>query len=1487
MELNHDNVTKVLSFASSFDNKSQQQEAERQLKQWEVQVGYHLLLQNIYTTQTEDLQIRWLATICFKNGIDKYWRSSRQHALTKEEKGQIILRALDSISEPNEQLIIQYADAIATIARFEYPNGWNIFENLISKLQKAVETEDVFTLKNTLVVMNLVIKIISSVRIGSSRKEMHTRSPEIVSILKQLYDQFFYMWTESANETLMRICYLCLKNLRRIMPEGIEQYHKNQVVSEFIESTIAHFQLLLSNKEKHSQGVIDKFVNSYSKLYISMLNYNPTSFILLKSSDEVIASNLLIINSQAQTIYEGDELYEKLALKSFSIMKRLTSFLFKKGALSLKQKSGKEDVHLAITKLNDRFFQTDDIIRLCDTITLWYMRLREQDLEAWKDEPEEWFNQELSSSWEFDIRASAENYFQDLIKYFPNQLTEYLLRKISKELKSDDVLTQDALLCSLQLSSYSIANNIDFNTVLQESLIPNCHNSNILQRRICLVISEWVGVQCSKESRKLIYEMLSRFIHLGDMVVKLSAVSCLKSLVDDWDFDKLDFAPFIESFLSSLLRLFEESTTTESKLFVMNTLSSIIEKCNPMIEHGVLLKILQLIPSYWESKDDGFILKSAILRMFKNLIVSMNEDSYHAVPLATELIRLTCTPESSLYSTTSEDGYEVWLILLQHLPTDVKDSEVKNLFKLVPSALLNSTEILPTILSIIRSYTLYMPELFVQDAPFEILAKYLNDMRDDSYDIFVILMEILIINPDDSIIRKMHLSGLLESMFRYGVNDENSLILTSRMFILFSRLTMSSYFREMIDEGVDVAFFTKWVKNLEYQNNARDKKINLIGLLNRIKNLPQNLKLDVIRKTLYFLEEHNEDNYGSCEHYKGHYLYSDIDEYSFLDSNIKAPYEKIRYQKLMDDFDYVFDNFEQLNNHIKDRNGELSQTAIGLSKLEFHKVNSNIQQLNQNTVATNKDVLALKNCIEKFILLIYSETIFDSRISWILITLYVNPFMRTHLLKEIKLLWPIYLKIRIETEDVISLNNLIHDALINSPSLSWLSSRVLLNLSDDNTLFTTIKKQINTKENLALFDHMINLNRSFSTIMNLIQLFTKLGLENIFLPNWTGPQINYIRSRNPNFKNLLQCSIKSNFESFNGKCLIQPIDYHLLNLWISSENSMICHYINLKAFDSYKTLPQNTIKLKFVTTGERKTRSMTQSVENYLKSFAARTCNGVDVENLTIDVTISETLHYNWMINYLKTFKKFKQSKITEIIESPEISKVPSTHEKLKVFEARSRKSTYKTKRSKRKRLASEWDLTSDIDSVDAIVDSSAKSTNFVENKKAESISERNSAGANYNLNYDLETQDDVGPEDTFLKKVMNESMSKPSIVKPKHVMSRAKTAPTNTPTNKVTTAADIYATPSITNIENSTIIDSQGSEIVKAPTRKKKRRVGRATTAYARTSTPVYTEPTEYINNTTEMVKFDDPINVMDESLQLFRSNLINKMKMNIVQMN
>lgn len=943
MELNYDNLLRVLTLANDSERNSYQQDAESQLKSWESHPGYHYLLQDIYLKTELPLQIRWLAIICFKNGIEKYWRSSRSNAISKEEKAQIRTKLFCVLHEKNNQLTIQNAHSTARIVRFDFPGEWpSLFDDITKNLEEFVfQKNDLISTNNLLIILNQIIKTVSMVRIGRARHAMQSKAPIIVPMLIKLYLKFFLEFTSTLNLGLMQICYLCLKNLRRLIPEGFEQPHKNQDIVEFLKITVEHLQALIMEHEKYSSDLLEKYGKCYSKLYVNLINNNPTSFILLPCSQDIMSTFLSLLELKAQDIYNSNEendFWETLALKGFTILKKMITYIYKKGAITLKQRNDKEEVQNAINKLSQKFFTANVVQHLCDLIINWYLRLKPSDLESWLLEPEEWCNEELSSSWEFQIRPCAENFYQDLIKYFKDDLSGFILNKLSNGLmnndSTDDILIKDSILCTFQLSASSIADNVDFDKLLQDILIPeglrnDLMDCKVLKRRICLIISEWALIKCSAESRVSIYKLLITFLQpdnkINDKVVKLTAIQTLRIVIDDWDFNKLDFQPFLQEFVGLSINILTEMNFTESKLYVLNTLAILIARFNPLIDHNTLIRILSVIPDYWNSSEseNESILKNSLLRILKNLVISLNDNSFETYSIAIPLIRNCCSENSDLYSLLSEDGYDLWLALLQYCPnSQVNNNEILRLSELLQYGLVNSTEILPIILSITRSYALISPDLFRGNLGlelFRILSGYVSNMRDDSFSIFISLMDVLFLREiqDESFVNILISSGLFNAMLNYSLDPNQSIVSANKMFLVFSRLAYKSgeAFLQILDHlSIDSSrFLDTWLEYYNRNGNPRNKKINLLGLLSLIsdaipkKNETVSLKFaDITKRVLLFLEEINETVDGNCMAYNQDFVYEDIDEYCYLDPNIKPHGEKIRYQNLLSENDPVY-----------------------------------------------------------------------------------------------------------------------------------------------------------------------------------------------------------------------------------------------------------------------------------------------------------------------------------------------------------------------------------------------------------------------------------------------------------------------------------------------------------------------------------------------------------------------------------------------------
>jgi hypothetical protein len=880
--MDYNTVLQVLTTASSPLRGSNQQAAESQLKAWEAEKGFHYMLQSVYINTQLSLQVRWLAVICLKNGIEKYWRPTRINAITKEEKLEIRKRIFDLLSESNNQLAIQNAHLVSRICRLDFPSEWpKLFEDLVSIIESCSNQLDnpisIVKLNNLMIMLNQILKILATVRIGKARIMMQTKAPIILPHLIKFYNLFFNKWINDNNNinsnanfdpTIMEVGYMLLKNIRRLIVDGYVYQNRDKQVQEFIELSLQQFQKLLILHETNKLDFLERYIKCFVKLYFNLVRENTCSFILLNCSKNILLTLLSLLQQKAELIYNleieanDSDFWEKIAIKSFTIMKIITNYTFKETNTNIvKQKNDKLEIQQSIELLKSNFFTLELIENLINLITNYYLKLRPADLESWTNDPEDWFNEEMSVNWEFQIRKCAENYFQDLSIHFNEYISQFIMNKIENLNTSNlDAITRDSILCIFELSSNSIKSKCDFNQMLINYFIPQAINNNdlvnskLIKRRVCLIINEWVDEKTDSEIRIKIYEFVSTLLSdsNNDAIIKLTAIQTLKYLIDDWEFRKRSFIPFTSNIIQQSLSLLNSSNTIECKTFILSFLSILIERNTPLIEDDVLIDIVKLIPILWENSNNPneMIIKNSLLRILKDLVNALNKNSYKIHEIVIPLIPYCCDPKSDYYSLLCEDGLELWSSIMKTidastiLSSKLLDSEM---LELLINALITFTEILPLILSIIRSYYLISFEIFNNNIGlkiFEILSGYLKTMRDDSVFLTSSIIEIAIMQKDTNTNKEIFYSNLIRSklfneMIEYLIRDTDSPYCEIKISLpmLHMMIDRSDLILENIGNAYE--FYILLTNLIKYAKNSFDpkiKKLFLIGLLSLYKN---------------------------------------------------------------------------------------------------------------------------------------------------------------------------------------------------------------------------------------------------------------------------------------------------------------------------------------------------------------------------------------------------------------------------------------------------------------------------------------------------------------------------------------------------------------------------------------------------------------------------------------------------------------------------
>jgi hypothetical protein len=104
----------------------------------------------------------------------------------------------------------------------------------------------------------------------------------------------------------------------------------------------------------------------------------------------------------------------------------------------------------------------------------------------------------------------------------------------------------------------------------------------ILRRRNAILLGQWISVKVSESNRPIVYQIFQHLLNkndpLNDLVVRITAGRQLKHIAAEWEFKAEHFLPMAPDTLSQLMALIEEVEMTDTKMSLLNTISTIVER---------------------------------------------------------------------------------------------------------------------------------------------------------------------------------------------------------------------------------------------------------------------------------------------------------------------------------------------------------------------------------------------------------------------------------------------------------------------------------------------------------------------------------------------------------------------------------------------------------------------------------------------------------------------------------------------------------------------------------------------------------------------------------------------------------------------------------------------------------------------------------------------------------------------------------------------
>ncbi|GAA5891120.1 hypothetical protein JCM6882_006430 [Rhodosporidiobolus microsporus] len=718
-------VLQALAFALSPDPQ-QRAHSGQLLQGWSTLPGYYSLLVEIFTARDGvDRNIRLQAAVQFKNGIEKYWRRTAINGLPPAEKDDIRPKLLQMVDEPDRALSKQIALSIAKIARIDYADGlWDALPHtLLSSLQTALThpTPSIgrLVLTRSLLFLHAAIKTLSSNRAPKGRGAMHRLANMLFAPLVQLHGQMLQQAVAklqseglaggAQGETEeMECALLAFKALRYLLLYGFGDPSLNAEPKGFFVSTLPTFQSLLTLRlqlvTSASQPVpetarlvlLTKHVNAYGKLYRSLMKQQMAQFEAMGVSEGIRTVFFQVVQGASEDVVgrvsdEPPAPYPtRLVVQALLIIKSLLGDWDGSSGVPPPPGFVQQFAELLITRL---------------------LPLRQEDLDAWEADPEDWMNEEEMERWEFELRPCAEHVLKALLSAFREELgpnMAALLQQVSQPQDMNGLLLKEAVYTAVGRSPSDLESAVDFQQWLAGTLTQECQGTDsayrIIRRRIAWLLGNWVSEDLAATSRTQIYTLLVHLLSRNpstDAAIRLTAARSLAKC-DTWDFDQQSFVPLLPRAIEEIVQLLSEVSLADSKMRLNQTLGVVIDRVGPHIA-PYAPQLAEILASLWAAADNNHFQTSVLVTMTK-LVEALDDQSQPLHPQACSIIQLSVDPSLPSHIYLQEDGLELWQVLLRR--SHSLSAEMLGLLPLLVSLIAAGTDVLPRCLAILESYLL-------------------------------------------------------------------------------------------------------------------------------------------------------------------------------------------------------------------------------------------------------------------------------------------------------------------------------------------------------------------------------------------------------------------------------------------------------------------------------------------------------------------------------------------------------------------------------------------------------------------------------------------------------------------------------------------------------------------------------------------------------------------------------------------------------------
>ncbi|XP_075905574.1 importin-11 [Nelusetta ayraudi] len=826
--------------------------AEEQLRQWETQPGFYSVLLNIFNNHMLDVNVRWLAVLYFKNGIDRYWRRVAPHALSEEEKTTLRAGLITNFNEPVNQIATQIAVLIAKVARLDCPRQW---PELIPILLESVKGHDGLQQHRALLTFYHVTKTLASKRLAQDRRLFQDLASGIYSFACSL-------WSHHTDCFLQQICtrdeatalsslertLLSLKVLRKLTVHGFQEPQQNAEVMGFLNAVFERLRQFLECRRQVGPDHIcreklEKTIILFTKVLLDFLESHPYPFIpLIQRSLEFAVSYVFTPVGEGVT-------FERFIVQCMNLIKMIVKNDAYKPAKNIEDSKPES---LEAHKIKTAFFTHPTLTEIGRRLVSHYLLLTEEELAMWEEDPESFAVEETGGdSWKYSLRPCTEVLFLDIFHNYSQTLTPVLLDMVQNLQGPSNVeepvqlLMKDAVYNAMGLAAYELFDNVDFDQWFKNQLLGelqvNHYRYKLIRRRVVWLIGQWIPVKFKSDLRPVLYEIILNLMQDPDLVVRIETATTLKFTVDDFEFRSDQFLPYLESIFGLLFKLLQEVTECDTKMHVLHVISCVIERVNTQIRPYVGC-LVQYLPLLWKQSEEHNMLRCAILTTLVHLVQGLGAESKNLYSFLLPVIQLSTDVSQPPHVYLLEDGLELWLVTLENSPAITP--ELLRLFQNMSSLLEVSAENMRTCFQIVNAYLYLSAAEFLQNYAESLCRSFCDLLSDITNEGQVQVLKVVEIALKVSPILGAHMfQPLLPAVFKGIVDGERYPVVMSTYLGIMGRVLLqnSSFFSSLLTQMASEcnqkmdqllgSVMEMWVDRMDNITQPERRKLSSLALL--------------------------------------------------------------------------------------------------------------------------------------------------------------------------------------------------------------------------------------------------------------------------------------------------------------------------------------------------------------------------------------------------------------------------------------------------------------------------------------------------------------------------------------------------------------------------------------------------------------------------------------------------------------------------------